>query len=120
MAFVEWKLPVQAQWSRSLVLQHLQYDHGQTRLTIAESSGRQWVLRFTSAVGTRVTALAAAGTLLNHLPHSGGLFESVESSWVREAESLGLSHSLRHYVICCEQEIVEVLAAECDASPADR
>jgi len=60
------------------------------------------------------------GSLIEKLPHPGGFFEVLDSPWIQELGK-GEVHFLgqsRHFVVCCYDEILEVVAWEAAFHPA--
>ena len=77
-------------------------------------------MTFTSVQAFRVTTEECAWHILEKIPHSGGFFEVLDSPWVQELDK-GEVHFLgksRHFVVCCYDEIVEVVAWEATFHPA--
>lgn len=115
MPFIAWKVPVHADWAGSLRLETLACALPDVSLVIGHPDATRWRLSFDHTRGLRITARAHAAALLNRLPYSGALFESIESAWIRELE---LAMPARHFVLCCEREVVEVVAAACRVDAA--
>jgi hypothetical protein len=120
MAFVEWKLGLHAEWTRSLTLERAAWAGAEFDVVVREPGGGRWRLHFLGAAAARVTGYDVAAAILNRLPGSGGLFHVVDSPWHHELMAASSTTiEARHYVVCCREAIVEVLARECQSQPKE-
>lgn len=112
---IPWPVPMKAQAPRASDLQGLQFERQGLSLRLTKDETEQtWLVTFTSVQAFRVTTEACAWHILEKLPHPGGFFEILDSPWVQELGK-GDVHFLdnsRHFVVCCYDEIVEVVAWE--------
>jgi hypothetical protein len=116
MKIIPWKLPLAASWTRSLELKELSFSQGRLVLLLEEEQGAGWQLAFSPVQAFRSTTEECAASILQKLPEDGGLFEVLESPWIEE---LGRAHFLadsHHYVVCCYDEVVEVVAWNAEAT----
>ncbi len=115
MHLIPWSVPMKAQAPRANDLQGLQFERQGLSLRLTEDETEQtWLVTFTSVQAFRVTTEECAWHILAQLPHPGGFFEILDSPWVQELGK-GEVHFLgqsRHFVVCCYDEIVEVVAWE--------
>ena len=121
MHLMPWPVPMKAQTTRANDLQELQFERRGLVLKLTEDETEQtWLVTFTSVQAFRVTSEECAWHILEKLPHPGGFFEVLDSPWVKELGK-GEVHFLgqsRHFVVCCYDEIVEVVAWDAAFHPA--
>jgi hypothetical protein len=121
MTVVSWKLPVAAPWTRALDLKELSFAEAKLVLLVQEEeSGALWRLTFKTVQAFKTITEECAGKIVSQLPQNGGLFEVLESPWIRdlgEARFLAKSH---HYIVCCYDCVFEVVAWEADATLVDK
>lgn len=121
MRVVAWDLPVKAAWSRSINLSDLEFGSDGLRLAITgEDEARSWMLSFKEVQAFRVTSEECAGRTLELLPSPGGLFEVLDSPWLVELGrgEVDFLDKSRHFVLCCYDEVVEVVAWDCEVVQA--
>jgi hypothetical protein len=115
MHIIPWPVPIKAQTTRANDLEELRFDRHGLCLTLVEDETEQgWLVTFTSVQAFRTTTEECAWHILTQLPHPGGFFEVLDSSWVQELGK-GEVHFLEkshHFIVCCYDEIVEVVAWE--------
>jgi hypothetical protein len=114
-----WKTPISADWKRDLELRSINAGQGGLVVEVAqESSDRSWLLEFSPIQAWKVTAWECAGRILGALPDPGSLFVIEDSPWIEElGNDTGLLLRSTHYVVCCYDEVVEVLAWEAQVRP---
>lgn len=120
MKIIPWDLPLVAPWPRSLDLKRLTLDGSGLVLLLEEEQGSAWNLKFKAVQAFRVTAEERAGPLIELLPAHGALFEVNDSPWIM---SLGVSASVanaRHYIVCCYDEVVEIVALETEVRSLEK
>jgi hypothetical protein len=120
MKVVSWKLPVAAPWTRALDLKELSFAEAKLVLLVQEEeSGALWRLTFKTVQAFKAITQECAGKIFSQLPQNGGLFEVLASPWIKdlgEAHFLAKSH---HYVVCCYDDVFEVVAWDADATLVD-
>ena len=120
MKVIPWTCEVTAPWKRALDLKDLRARDGGLRIVLEEESGGSWALDFKPVQAWRVTSEECAGHLIARLPAEGALFLVRESDWQKE---LGWSESVQqsqHFIVCCYDEVVEVLAWKCYVAAVTR
>jgi len=116
---ISWSVPIVAPSARSLELVDLRVGRGGLELNVREEEGRDWTLRFHPIQAIRLTTEECAGTVLGTFAEHGGFFQVANSSWI---EALGgakvrfLERS-RHFIVSCYDEVVEVVAWDCEIAP---
>lgn len=118
MKTTPWTIDVTARWKRALDLKNLRASGGGLRIQIEEESGRSWSLDFKPVQAWRVTSEECAGNLIAMLPAEGALFLVQDSDWRKELGDSGSVQKSQHFIICCYDEVVEVLAWGCTVTPA--
>ncbi len=120
MKIIPWKLPLRAGWPRALILNKLTFANGALAVVVQEEEAELlWRIEFAPVQAIRTTTEECAGQLLGQLPEQGGLFEVLESPWIKslgDAQFLAKAH---HYIVCCYDEVIEVAAWEGKAAPAE-
>lgn len=91
---------------------------GGLHATIEDESGMLWNLNFRPALAWRVTLEECAGNLIAELPAEGSLFLVQESEWRKEIGDDEFVRKSKHFILCCYDEVVEVLAGDCSIKPA--
>jgi hypothetical protein len=112
-----WDTPIRASWRRASELAQLSFGgDGLTLKLVEEETGQAWVMTFRSVQAFRSTTEECAGSVLSLLPENGGFFEIVDSPWLKELGRGRVSflNEARHYVICCYDEVIEVVSNACD------
>lgn len=117
MQVILWETPIVADWKRALDLRNLRFSNGCLRIEVEEESGKLWLLEFKSVQAYRVTTEECAGHIMSKLPTKGGLFIIQQSPWLHELTNSRLMEKSKHFIVCCYDEIVEVLAWDCAISP---
>lgn len=108
-----WDLPVKAEWHRATVLESLSFGRDGLALYLVEDdSKRRWRLHFTEVQAFKCVTEESASSLLGSLPTKGAFYEVVDSPWLRELGqgSLEYMSKARHYIICCYDEVLELVA----------
>ena len=82
-------------------------------MQVEEEQGKQWYLEFAPVQGWKVTAEECVATIVSHLPEEGALFQVQQSAWLEELYDGRPIHKSRHFVVCCYDETLEVLAWDC-------
>ena len=112
---VPWLVPVRANSYRATELRALHVGGGKLTLRlIQEEDETLWELSFGSVQAFRVTSEECASSILEKLPQQGGFFQVQGSTWLIE---LGQSNArflekALHFVVCCYDEIVEIVGTE--------
>jgi len=107
--------PIEALGRRSLELESIIYEPGSIVVRVLEESTEKcWQVCFSNIQGLKVTTFESAFEVLKELDGDGALFEFKQSKWL---DSLGVNEleymkKARHFVICCYDEVVEVMAWE--------
>jgi hypothetical protein len=116
-AMILWNTPIRATWSRSMQLLSLEYKPGSMTMTVNnDGDGKVWSIRFYSIQAIEITTYECASSILRDVEGRGALFEVIESRWIEElgrGKILFLEKS-RHFVVCCYDEVVEVVAHRFD------
>ena len=120
MKVIQWKSEIAASWKRALDLKELRIADGGLYLEIEEESGKLWNLDFKPVQAWKVTSEECAGGLMARLPTEGALFLMRESEWLEELSEAEPVQKSQHFVVCCYDEVVEVLAWNCLISPITR
>ena len=76
-----------------------------------EETEKEWHLRFPEVPAFKCTTEESAAVVLGSLPSNGACYEVADSPWLQE---LGLGRleylsGAKHYIICCYDEVVEVI-----------
>jgi hypothetical protein len=114
-----WETPIQASWVRSMELRSLQYTTSMVAMVVYnDDDGKTWQIRFDSTQGLRITPFECGSKVTRGSQGEGAMFEVVESQWI---DDLGRGRvkfldASRHFVICCYDEVVEVVAHKFDIS----
>ena len=118
---VSWDTPINASWTRSLELESLQYATNTVTLTVNnDDDGKKWRVEFSSIQGLKVTPFECAAVITAESQGHGATFEVLESSWINDLGKgrVRFLEASRHFVICCYDEVVEVVAHRFDISEA--
>ena len=117
MQIIHWKTPVAADWKRALDLKDIRLSNNGLRVEVEEESGKSWVFEFGPLQAWKVTAEECAGNIVSQLPIAGSLFILEQSLWLDELGKSGALDRSKHFVVCCYDEILEVLAWDCMITP---
>ncbi len=90
--------------------------NGGLHLEIEEESGKLWWFDFKQVQAWKVTAEECSGSLMSKLPIVGALFLTRDSDWLKELGDAEPLKKSQHFVICCYDEVVEVLAWDCSVT----
>jgi len=120
MKVIPWKSEIAAPWKRALDLKDLRTIDGGLHIEIEEESGRSWNLDFKPVQAWRVTSEECAGNLIARLPAEGALFLVRESGWRKELGDAEPVQKSEHFIVCCYDEVIEVLAWDCSVTPVTR
>lgn len=114
MKATTWNVPIRARTYRSNELVRIEYRTGGISVHLdEEDSEHRWELSFTGVQALRVTTWESAHEILRRLPdEAGGFFELFDSELSRAlgAGRLDYMRASRHFVLCCYDEVVEVVA----------
>ena len=113
-----WETEIAAAWKRSLDLKDLRLVNGGLRLELEEESSKQWLLEFRPVQAWKMTAEECAGSIVSVLPVEGALFIMHQSDWLQQLGDARPLQKSQHFVICCYDQVVEVLAWNCSITPA--
>lgn len=117
MSVKAWELPIKAEWHRATELGSLSFSRdGLTLILIEGDSGRHWRLRFPEVQAFKCITEESAADLLGTLPPQGAFYEVVDSPWLSELGRGKIEYmaQAKHYVICCYDEVLEVVASRHD------
>jgi hypothetical protein len=121
---VPWQTGIVARWYRANELLSLAFGEGGLVIDLVEEGTEQnWRLVFAPHQAHRVTTEECRWPIgIENLPERGGFFEVLDSDWVR---ALGKGQvrfldAARHFVVCCYDDIVEVVAHDCRITKLDR
>lgn len=120
MRAVQWETEILATWKRALDLQNICFTNGSLLLEVEEESGKKWLLKFEPTQAYKMTAEECAGNIISGLPSAGAMFIIQQSGWLQR---LGTAEPLRksqHFIICCYDEVIEVLAWNCSVTVVER
>jgi hypothetical protein len=112
---VTWSVPIRASWCRATELVSLHHEGtGMVLALIEEGTENRWRLSFGTVQAARFTTEECAASLLGSLPSRGGFFEVKDSPWLKELGqgSIGFLEKAQHFIICCYDEVVEVVATD--------
>jgi hypothetical protein len=90
------------------------YDADGLVLRLAnEGDGSSWSLRFPEIQAFRCTTEESSHFATADLPRGGALFEVLDSEWLMllGRGRIPYMEEAKHYVICCYDEIIEVVAS---------
>lgn len=110
---IHWKTELAATWKRALDLKDIRRANGGLVVEVEEESGKRWSLEFKAVQAWNVTSEECAGNIVSELPAEGALFTMQQSDWLRQLGDASPLQKSQHFVICCYDEIVEVLAWDC-------
>ena len=116
-----WDVPIRADWHRASELTHISFGRdGLTLKLVEEETEQTWLMKFASVQAFKSTTEECAASILSGLPEKGGFFEVVDSPWLDELGRGRVSFldNARHYVICCYEEIIEVVGGACSIEKA--
>lgn len=120
MRAITWSTNIPARRKRALELKALQRVHGGLWLALAEENGRTWSLSFKAVQAWKIVAQESAGRLAAAFPEDGALFLVEDSPWLAELEGTPVLRHVRHYVLFCYDEVIEVAAGDCVVSLTTR
>lgn len=113
MKAIHWKTEIPVTWKRALDLKDVRPANGGLLIEVEEEHGTRWLLQFKAVQAWKVTTEECAGTIVSELPSEGAFFTIRQSDWLRQLGDAAPLQKSKHFVICCYDEIVEVLAWEC-------
>lgn len=108
MKVAAWKTVIKTDWSRALMLKGLFYNTLELVLTVEEEGGKLWKIAFENIQSFKVTEEELWDTELE-FPEFGGLFKVLDSEWIKELDARFISNPT-HYIICCYDEVIELVA----------
>ena len=113
MKVIRWESGIVAPWKRALELKDLRMSGESLHVEVEEESGKSWSLDFKPVQAWKVTSEECAGKLLAELTLEGSLFLVHESEWRKELDGTGVVEKSKHFIVCCYDEVIEVLARDC-------
>ena len=116
MQVKSWDVPIRAAWHRANELLDVSFRReGLTLEVVEEDTAQTWRMTFERVQAFKSTTEECAASLLEHLPEQGGFFEIIDSPWLNELGRgrVAFLDGARHYVICCYDEVIEVIANGC-------
>jgi hypothetical protein len=112
----KWAVPVKAAGHRDLELRDLRFQGNELVLkVVSEADALEWTFEFLEVQAFRTTAEECMNPLVEKLPFDAACFEIENSPWI-DALGRGTVRFLEdshHFVVCCYDEIVEVVAWSC-------
>ena len=117
MTFRYWETPIKSSGGRTLELVDLQFNRSGLNLVLSQENcevggASKWTLSFDSVIAAKITTEECSGLILLDLPSDDcDFFRSESSKWLY-ALGLGQIDFLKnnsHIVICCCDEIVEIV-----------
>lgn len=115
MRIIQWHVPIKASSARANDLKELRFDRNGLALTLIEEDTEQvWVVTFKPVQAFRVTTEECASIIADSISEAGGFFEVLDSPWMQELgkDEVQFLEKSRHFVVCCYDEILEVIAWE--------
>lgn len=116
MDITAWDVPINASWQKSNILIDLAFNEDGLEMVLLEEESRQrWVMRFEKILAFKVITEEWSKWSSEHIPADGGFFEIIDSPWLAAlglAET-SLENAPHHYLICCQQQLIEVAAWDC-------
>jgi hypothetical protein len=120
---IPWNIGITARWYRANELLSMTFPPLTIDL-VEEDTMQQWRITFTSWQAHRVTTEECTWPfgIMNLPEDGGGFFEVLDSEWI---QALGKQrvHFLaqsRHFIVCCYDEIIEVIAHGYELTKLDR
>lgn len=113
--FIKWDTPIKADFFRSTDLKEVVFnERGLGCVLIEEETEENWMLSFDALQGLRITTEECSARLLEIFPDGGGFFKSYQSTWLSNLGKgdVPFLDDACHFVICCYDEILEVVASE--------
>ena len=113
MSFIPWEVPIRTRSKRSTELKKFKFDrHALIFKLIEEDTEKNWNLSFDSFQALRITTEECSVKIISHLPGNSGFFKSTESAWLKNLgkNDIHFLSDTYHFVICCYDEIIEVVA----------
>jgi len=115
LGYSDWDVPIKARSNRSNDLKEFKYNDNQLVITlIEEDTDAVWHVFFTEIQAFRSTSEECSNATMLQVPTKGGFFKSSDSDWLMElgkGKIQFLNNSL-HFIICCYDEMIEVIADE--------
>ncbi len=113
-----WETAIEATWHNANHLVEANIGKGDITIRISdEKTARVWSLQFERVKAFKILSDECAEWSTKLLPADSGFFTITESPWLT---ALGLGETIpgtvdyvNHYVVCCEEGIVEVVAHDC-------
>jgi hypothetical protein len=115
-----WDTPIRATWHKSNTLVDLKYAPDLLELLVHEEETRmRWRISFKDLAAFKIIVGDNAHWSRQPLPPDAGFFQITESPWL---SALGLTETndqelVRHYVICCRRELIEIAARDATFAP---
>lgn len=89
------------------------FDRDGLKLRLLEDgAGNVWELRFSEVQACACTTEESSSSVVSLLPSSGAFFEFIDSPWLEKLGRGRLEYMARsrHFVLCCQDEVIEVAA----------
>ena len=118
---IKWDVPIVASWARASLLASVTYDDSGVRVLLYEEESEQrYSLHFKNVQGLCVTTEECPSRVAHLMPNDGGFFEIMNSEWIGNlgGEDVPFLNKSHHYVVRCYDEIIEVVAWECEIGKA--
>lgn len=112
MSFLLLSTGISAAWKRDLELRRIVFSDGGVQIELEEELGNAWSIRFASVLACNVTSEECSGGLISRLPDEGAIFVDSGAAWIRENGGCHSRGEVSHYVICCYDEVIEVLSED--------
>lgn len=116
-----WDVPVTATWQKSNTLVDFAYSEEGLEIELVEGESKQrWLLHFEEVLGFKVLGDEWSQWSAEPFPVDGAFFEIVDSPWLAALAitDSALEESPHHFIICCQRELIEVAAWECNFTAA--
>lgn len=115
MSFILWDVPMKADSFRSVDLEDYKCEKKSLFFTLIEEDSEEiWILSFDSFHAFSTTTEECASSIKKLLPCYGGFFKADESEWLTKLGKGRVSFldDAYHFIICCYDEIIELVASE--------
>jgi hypothetical protein len=116
---IHWKTEISVAGKRALELKRIGPANGGLVVEVEEESGKSWRLEFESVQAWKVTSEECAESIISVLPLEGAMFVIERSDWLRQLGDATPLQKSQHFLICCYDEVVEVLAWDCSVIAAE-
>lgn len=119
MSFVLWDVPIKVNSFRSVDLESYRFEEKSLVFTLVEEDTEDiWIVSFESVCAFNITTEECSFNVKEYLPCYGGFFKAAESEWLTRLGKgkVAFLEGTYHFIICCYDEIIELVASERDVS----